>query len=196
MKPFLHRSMRGRQKRKRSKFEERSFQLSEVKQLESTKQRTRRLRFLRDRRAKSTKKLVYSSEVLKKASIWLGSHCSKPLVLRNMKILPFLRAKQFLPFLPGSKCSKVSYSESKFPDQLSSQLQPKSLQYQLPFLRRKHPRQTVTNASFVAISKYATFLLLNDAFYACPSLATWKSIVWPQRGIHQPAEFASPKAIH
>ena len=27
-------------------------------------------------------------------------------------------------------------------------------------------------------------------------LATWKSIVWPQTGLHQPAEFASPKAIH
>src|SRR6056300_1442717 len=103
MKPFLHRSMRGRQKRKRSKFEERSFQLSAVKQLESTKQRARRLRFLRDRRAKSTKKFVYSSEFLKKASIWLESHCSRPLVLRNMKILPFLRAKPLPPFLLGAK---------------------------------------------------------------------------------------------
>ena len=148
-----------------------------MRELESAKRRARILRFLRDRRAKSTKKLVYSSEVLKTASIWLESHCSRPPVLRSMKTLPFPKAKSLLPFLLGAKDLRVSYSESKFPDQLSSQFQPKPLQYQLQFLRHKHPRRTGTNASFVAISKCATFLLLNDAFCACPWWATLKSIV-------------------
>ena len=47
-------------------------------------------RSLRNRIAKSSKKFVYFSKDLKKVSIWLESYCSRPLVLRNMKIQPFL----------------------------------------------------------------------------------------------------------
>ena len=47
-------------------------------------------RFLRNRIVKSSKKFVYFSKDLKKVSIWLESYCSRPLVLRNMKIQPFL----------------------------------------------------------------------------------------------------------
>ena len=71
MKPFLHRSKQGLRKWRLSKFEERSFQELGVKELESIKRKVERLGFLRDKIAKSTKKLVHSLAVLKKVLIWL-----------------------------------------------------------------------------------------------------------------------------